>query len=74
MACVPLLDHRDEPDVETTSDPLGEIRVFVYQQKSAASQVASAAVCSGPRGGGTDARERVELKHTVTGERFSNHC
>ena len=71
MSCVSLLDHRDEPDVEITSDPLGEIRVFVYQQKTAASQDASPAVCSARSGGGTDARERVEPKHTVTGERSS---
>ena len=39
--------HRVDPDIEVTTDPLGEIHVFVYKQKTVATEVASPPTCSG---------------------------
>lgn len=75
MACVALLVHRGDPDIEMTTDPLGEIRVFVYKQKTVATQVASPATAHAVDAVVEEPFQHVQLKHTVAGERsLASEC
>eukprot|EP01043_Picozoa_sp_COSAG02_P054442 COSAG02_NODE_6166_length_3754_cov_34.198906_2_plen_111_part_00 len=65
-----LLVHRDDSNIEVTSDPTGEIRVFVYTQKMPGTQTLPLAPDgTGGTAGVSDGQQPPQLKHTVTGER-----
>ena len=61
---------RGDSNIEISSDPTGEIRVFVYKQKMAASHEATAAPDGSASGAvGAGGHQQVQLKHTVNAER-----
>ena len=70
------ITYREDADVEVTSDPTGEIRVFVYKLRTGGSAAADGGGGGGQQGGGCGGVRWAEqqmhglgLKHTVTGER-----
>ena len=60
---------RGDSNIEISSDPTGEIRVFVYKQKMPAIHEAPAAPDGSTSGAGRTDGQQVQLKHTVDAER-----